>query len=134
MSKKQNKIKGNRGEDLACQFLEKNGYQIILRNFNCIYGEIDIIATDRKELVFIEVKRKCQNKFGQPIEAITPVKLKHIYNTAQYYIYISNSFNTPIRFDAIEIYDLNDENSSIIHTKKIILDNPSQKQRSDFYR
>ena len=78
-----NKIKGNFGENLACKFLEENGYYIILRNFNCIYGEIDIITTDGKELVFIEVKRKCQNKFGNPIDAINPIKLKHIYNGIQ---------------------------------------------------
>lgn len=132
MSKKENKIKGNTGEDLACQFLEKEGYEIVLRNFSCIHGEIDIIVTDGIELIFIEVKRKCQNKFGAPIDAITAKKIRHIYNTAKYYLYISNSFNTPIRFDAIEILDISGENLSIVHTQNIILDNPHKNLRRTF--
>ena len=70
MSKNENKIKGNLGENIACEYLEKDGYQIITRNFNCFYGEIDIIAIKNSELIFIEVKTRCQNEYGQPIEAI----------------------------------------------------------------
>ena len=79
MSKHENKIKGNLGENIACKYLEKDGYRIITRNFNCFYGEIDIIAIKNSELIFIEVKTRCQNEYGQPIEAINFEKLKHLY-------------------------------------------------------
>ena len=58
MSKHENKIKGNLGENIACEYLEKDGYRIITRNFNCFYGEIDIIAIKNSELIFIEVKTR----------------------------------------------------------------------------
>jgi|SRR3989344_2563498 len=64
------------GEKLAGEFLEKQGYKIIERNFRKGYGEIDIIALDKKTLVFVEIKTKTSNAFGTPFEAITPFKIK----------------------------------------------------------
>ena len=53
-------ITGKLGEDLAVKYLQKQGYKIIERNFECRQGEIDIIALDKQEIVIIEVKtRKC---------------------------------------------------------------------------
>ena len=57
---------GKIGENLASEYLEKQGYLILERNFACRQGEIDIIAKDEKEFVFVEVKTRKSLKFGYP--------------------------------------------------------------------
>ena len=57
-----NKETGKLGEDIAVHYLKQNGYVILDRNFECRQGEIDIIALDKKEIVFIEVKTRTSNK------------------------------------------------------------------------
>ena len=70
---------GNKGEDLACEYLIKNGYEIIARNVHFSkLCEIDIIAKFKKRTVFIEVKTRRTNSFGTPMEAITKAKYNNI--------------------------------------------------------
>ena len=97
---------GKIGEDKACEYLAKNNYIIVERNFMCKQGEIDIIACDmnKKELVFIEVKTRKNRKYGSPIDAVNEKKQKHIYWAANFYIYLHNIRYTNLRFDVIEIY------------------------------
>ncbi len=103
---------------MACNYLQKNNYKILERNFNCNQGEIDIIAKDNKtkEIVFLEVKTRSGKKYGRGLEAINAYKLKHIRNSAKYYLYI-NKITLNIRFDAIEI-DL--KLKRLNHVKQII--------------
>lgn len=70
---------GNMGEDLACEYLLKNGYQILERNkhFSKLC-EIDIIAKFKNTIVFVEVKTRKTNSFGTPLEAITKTKYHNI--------------------------------------------------------
>lgn len=70
---------GNKGEDLACEYLIKNGYEILERNkhFSKLC-EIDIIAKFKKKVVFVEVKTRKSDAFGTPLEAITKVKYNNI--------------------------------------------------------
>lgn len=70
---------GNKGEDLACEYLVKNGYEIIERNkhFSKLC-EIDIIAKFKNRVVFVEVKTRRTNSFGTPLEAITKTKYNNI--------------------------------------------------------
>lgn len=124
MSKKENKIKGNYGENIACEYLEKNDFQIIEKNFSCYLGEIDIVAIDKNELVFIEVKTRCQNFFGDPREAVDTNKKNHIYNVAQYYLINKNLSDPYVRFDVIEIYLYGDQDYKIKHIKNVITENP----------
>ena len=84
-----------------CQ--EKIGYKIIERNFLSRQGEIDIIAKDGTEYVFVEVKTRSSNFYGKPAEAVNEVKKKHIYKTTKYYLYIHNLENAFVRFDVIEV-------------------------------
>ena len=97
---------GKLGEELACKYLKKNNYMIIEKNFMCKQGEIDIIAQDinKKELVFIEVKTRSNLKYGNPSDAVNKMKQKHIYKSAEYYIYKNAIKNIPVRIDVIEIY------------------------------
>ena len=131
MSKKENKIKGNYGENLACKYIKDEGYEILSRNFNCSYGEIDIIASKDDEIVFIEVKTRCQNTYGEPIESVTSNKKNHIYNTAKYFLYKSNLLDANIRFDIIEVYldDAEYYQYNLTHYQNVIQDEPPKSRR-----
>lgn len=74
-----NKELGNKGEDLACEYLKKNGYEILERNrhFSKLC-EIDIIAKYKNKIIFVEVKTRKNNNFGTPFEAITTTKYNNI--------------------------------------------------------
>ena len=67
-------------------------------------AEIDIIAIDKNEYVFIEVKTRISNKYGNPIESVNENKIKHIIKAANYYVYKNNLESKNIRFDVIEVY------------------------------
>lgn len=70
---------GNKGEDLACEYLIKNGYEIVARNVHFSkLCEIDIIAKIKNKVVFVEVKTRRTNAYGTPMEAITRTKYQNI--------------------------------------------------------
>jgi putative endonuclease len=94
---------GNQGEQLANQFLRKRGYIILAQNYRCPLGEIDIIAKDKRTLVFIEVKSRQSLQYGQPSEAVTYRKQQQISKVAQYYITANNFGAKAARFDVIAI-------------------------------
>lgn len=110
---------GQIGEELASKYLEKQGYRIIQRNFRCKSGEIDIIAIDNDELVFIEVKTRASKLYGEPSEAVDENKRKHIYKTAAYYLHITKRENWYTRIDVIEVYLY--KNTYYIHQIKQVL-------------
>ena len=95
---------GKDGEEQATDYLKNKGYEIIERNYECRQGEIDIIAKDKEEYVFIEVKTRQNLHYGMPAEAVTPIKENHIWNASKYYIYSHSLENKFIRFDVIEVY------------------------------
>lgn len=115
------KIFGNTGEDITCKFLVEHNYRIIERNFYYSGGEIDIIAydTEKKELVFFEVKTRSTRNYGLPSEAISNIKIKRILKGARYYMHIHNLDNANVRFDVIELYFTN-QKFLINHIKQII--------------
>lgn len=110
---------GKLGEDLACTYLKNNGYRIIERNFEAKQGEIDIIAVDKEELVFIEVKTRTNTCYGKPVEAVNNKKQKHLIKTVEYYLYSRNLENEFVRIDVIEIY-LYNHKYRVNHIKQII--------------
>lgn len=63
-------IVGKKGEDLACSYLENLHYQILERNFHTRFGEIDIIAREKKALIFVEVKTRRSQSYGSPAESV----------------------------------------------------------------
>ncbi len=119
MSKENNHQIGRIGEDIAVRYLLKNKYDIIIRNFYTYSGEIDIIAKQDKEIVFVEVKTRSSDEYGRPLEAVTPLKQKHMYKSAKYYLYKTRQENAFVRFDVIEIYIV-DGKVKINHIKQII--------------
>ncbi len=95
---------GKTGEEIGTQYLINNGYKLIIRNFRCRQGEIDIIAKDKDEIVFIEVKTRRNTNYGCPIDAVDKRKQKHILNASKFYIYKNKLEKRKIRFDVIEVY------------------------------
>lgn len=98
-----NRQKGKMGEDIAADFLEKNGYNIIIRNYAHRFGEIDIIAEKDGFIVFIEVKYRKSLKNGSPREAVGFRKQQKIRQTALAYISENNITDRAMRFDVIEV-------------------------------
>lgn len=70
---------GSKGEDIACEYLKKNGYEILERNkhFSKLC-EIDIVAKMKNKVIFVEVKTRRTNNFGSPLEAVTKTKYNNI--------------------------------------------------------
>ena len=94
---------GKKGEECATKFLNCIGYKIIERNFRCRQGEIDIIAKDKNEYVFIEVKTRSNIKFGRPSEAVNYLKRQHIFKVANYFLYKYGLQKCSVRFDVVEV-------------------------------
>lgn len=98
-----NNILGAWGESLASNYLRKKGYKIVAANYACRYGEVDLIASDNRFLVFVEVKLRKSAKFAQAREFVDVYKQNRIRTTAQ--MYLSNQpTDLQPRFDVIEIY------------------------------
>lgn len=108
-----------KGEDIACDYLKKQGYKIIERNFRKGYGEIDIVALDGSVLVFVEVKTRTSDLFGPPLEAITPWKIRTLVKTAQYYKLLHSKLPDSLRLDAIGIDFFSGNSPQIEHVKNI---------------
>ena len=95
---------GEMGEDLAVKYLKKKHYKIIGRNFIADkYGEIDIIAQDKGELVFIEVKTKTDEQFGLPEQEFTYQKKKKLRRAIQNYLFKKYWLDKEWRVDLVAI-------------------------------
>ena len=94
---------GDRGENAAERQLRKAGMDILARGFRYRGGEIDLIARDGVELVFVEVKTRSSADFGDPEESITWAKRRKILRTATYYLQSRRALEQPCRFDVVSI-------------------------------
>ena len=106
---------GGRGEDLACRFLKKLGYEIIGRNFKYGRGELDIIAMDKDILVFVEVKTRKNLEFGPPEFAVTDKKKRQIRKIAAAYLLKKRMNDRDCRIDVVAILALKDQKPKITH-------------------
>ena len=100
----QKQEKGIKGEIEATKYLKRHGYKIICKNFRCMKGEIDIIAYNKENIIFVEVKTRTSTKYGEARETINRDKQKHIYEAARYFMYVNRIEETYARIDAIEVY------------------------------
>lgn len=78
--------KGSYGEELAVKFLKEKGYEIIEQNYRYGHGEVDIVAMDKKELVFVEVKYRKNLEYGSPEYAVTKSKQRQVRKISELYI------------------------------------------------
>ena len=97
-------------EATASEFLQSKGLEIIGENFTWPGGEIDLIALDQGELIFIEVKYRSNSKHGHPLEFITPHKISKLRKTADYYLLHQWQGIEPwVRFDVIGLLPLDNK-------------------------
>jgi putative endonuclease len=121
------KLVGERGEDLAAEYLIRRGYRIICSNFKtpigrntrnaAVTGEIDIIAFDKDVLCFIEVKTRTSDDFASPLAAVDLRKQRQIIRTAKVYRKIFNLTDIKFRYDAVSIVLKKNELPEIEHFK-----------------
>ncbi|MBI4353074.1 MAG: YraN family protein [Candidatus Omnitrophica bacterium] len=104
---------GALGETLAAGFLKKRGYKILRRNYECVFGEVDIIARDREELVFVEVKSRGSLSMGVPVESVTPRKRAQIIKCAKFFLKRHVTQDVACRFDVVSVLFLPDGRSVI---------------------
>jgi putative endonuclease len=94
---------GKEGERIATAYLKKNGYRIIEINFRCPIGEIDIVAKDKDDLVFVEVKTRKSIALGYPEEAVGIRKQKKMSQLALWYMQKRKIADISARFDVVAI-------------------------------
>jgi putative endonuclease len=116
MSPLNRRNQGKDGEDLAAHFLEQSGLKILERNFRFERGEIDLIAEEDEELVFIEVKARRSNTFGAPEDAVTEKKQEQIHAVAEGYLFLHDIDDRPCRFDIVAI-EYRDGTANIRHIR-----------------
>jgi len=108
-----NKRIGELGEDMALEYLKKNKYSILKRNFRVKGGEIDIIASHGKRLCFFEVKTRSSKAFGNPEDAVSYDKMRKMTRAAKTYLCYSKVEYDEIQFDVLAISL--DEKDPIFH-------------------
>src|SRR5215471_16594282 len=97
------RVLGNHGERTAERHLRQAGMGIVAKGFRYRGGEIDLIARDGSELVFVEVKTRTSIDFGNPEDSITRGKRRKLLRTATYYLQSHGILHHPCRFDVISI-------------------------------
>lgn len=100
MTEKYRQRLGKAGEDAACRYLRRRFYRILERNYRALHGEIDIIARRGEYLVFVEVKTRFSDAYGDGLEAVTPQKQHFLRRTASVYLQHLHEDYIP-RFDVI---------------------------------
>ncbi len=91
------------GEEAAVEYLQGKGYKILERNYANKVGEIDVIAEGGGYIVFVEVKRRMDDRFGRALEAVTPAKIAKIVRCAEWYLSSHRKFNSDVRFDIVTV-------------------------------
>ena len=94
---------GKWGEGVASRFLQDIGYQVLETNYRCRWGEVDIVAREGDDLVFVEVRTRSSGQFGTPEESITPAKGQRLVATAQDYLQRHVEDSPEWRIDLIAI-------------------------------
>ncbi|MFH2011210.1 MAG: YraN family protein [Pseudomonadota bacterium] len=94
---------GKRGEEIAVSYLKGLKYKIIERNYKCKFGEVDIIAKDKKTVTFIEVKTRSSLEYGHPSQGVDKRKQYQISKVALDYINKKNIQNLDTRFDVVTV-------------------------------
>lgn len=92
---------GRRGERAAARYLRRKGYRILLRNYRCAGGEIDLICSEGDTIVFVEVKARTSDEKQEPQEAMRWTQRRRIENAARYFLMQRGVRDRPCRFDVV---------------------------------
>ena len=98
---------GGEAEQLAAAFLQQQGMKLVTRNYQCRFGEIDLIMRDGKTLVFVEVRLRRNPNFGGAAMSITASKRQKLIRSAEHYL--QQQGEAPCRFDAILMHSTSPE-------------------------
>jgi putative endonuclease len=101
-NKAEHLLRGENAEQQACQYLEKKGLKLVTRNFRCKQGELDLVMTDQKTLVIVEVRFRKTDRYGSALESVTRAKQSRIIAATQVYL-ATQKINSPIRFDVLAL-------------------------------
>lgn len=116
---RQNVILGKWGEKAAEKYLQDKGYEIISKNYRTPYGEIDIICSYMRNLIFVEVKTRKSKSFGHPEISVNTRKLEHMETSALHYVQESG-FEGTWQIDVISIYRNSLSKYEINHFENVI--------------
>ncbi len=94
---------GNKGEGFIAEYLKKKGYIISAKNYRTRFGEIDVIAENNDEILFVEVKTRKEGSLVRPYEYVNREKQRKIFVTANIYLQ-HNGFGLKPRFDVAEVF------------------------------
>lgn len=94
---------GRWGEDLVATYLVDQGMVIVERNWRCPIGEIDIVAQHGRTLVLVEVKTRTTQRFGSPVEAVTPIKLARLRRLAGQWLHEHPVGPERVRIDVVGV-------------------------------
>ena len=94
---------GAAGEDFAAGWLGRAGLRILTRNYRCLGGEVDIVAEERGELVFVEVRTRRRGGLVGPEESVTRQKQARLVHAAEHYLQAVNAAERPWRIDLVAI-------------------------------
>ncbi len=104
MSKTAQQQTGQLAEAEACEYLQQQGLHLLERNYHCRHGELDLIMTDGKSTVFIEVRYRSNTDFGSGAETVNRRKQQKLIATASYYLQNNRQLaQQPARFDVISM-------------------------------
>jgi putative endonuclease len=95
---------GRDGENIAADYLCSRGMRVISRNWRCRSGEIDLVAVDGRWLVVCEVKTRRSRTAGEPVEAVTPAKVRRLRRLAGEWLDAHDSPRRAIRIDVIAVW------------------------------
>jgi len=109
------KAKGDRGEKIATVYLENKGYTILEHNYRFDKAEVDIVAHNGREIIFVEVKLRSSLNYGHPEDAVTKEKMEQIFKAAEAWLYERKMDGSPARFDVISILSKSDTEHKIKH-------------------
>ncbi len=114
-------IIGQEAEKIAADFLIANKLKVVDRNYRTRFGEIDIIAKDKKSFVFVEVKAKQTSRFGKPYEMVTAKKEKKLIATSKNYL-LEKRFDLEAADWRIDVISIDYETGQIEWLKNAVFD------------
>jgi putative endonuclease len=98
-----NQLVGGFGERVACRYLVSQGLVLLDRNWRSRAGELDVVARDGADVVFVEVKTRRSTRFGQPVEALVPAKVRRLRTLARMWLSDNDVRCERVRFDVISV-------------------------------
>lgn len=110
---------GRWGEDLAVQHLQAAGCEVLARNWRCPQGELDVVVRDGRALVFVEVKARSGRGFGEPAEAVGPVKVRRLRRLACCWLEQNRPADVghELRFDVVSVLRVKGTVPEVVHLK-----------------